>query len=67
MTLKDQFSLLLVLGYAAGVLMLLAGVIMKLVNRRKKKEKLKNISLALISIGIAATVLTLMYHIRLNV
>ena len=63
---SKAMSPLLVVSYAGGVILLIAGAVMKLINRKKKSEKLKNISTTFIAIGIAAAAVTFLYHFGVN-
>ena len=66
-TLSDIASFILVLAYITGVLFLIAGAVVRLIARRKKSEKLKNVSLALIAMGGVTVIFSLVYHVRLMI
>ena len=66
-TLSDIASFILVLAYITGVLFLIAGAAVRLIARRKKSEKLKNVSLALIAMGGVTVIFSLVYHVRLMI
>ena len=66
-TLSDIASFILVLAYITGVLFLIAGAVVRLIDRRKKSKKLKNVSLALIAMGGVTVIFSLVYHVRLMI